>query len=83
MTAYFSLPLEEIDKLYSLKTYWVCFVVVGVLTMLLLLFFNLANSKVTGKIAYQSLTKIFVQRVRRKSISDRSGHEDERKEVLV
>jgi hypothetical protein len=57
MTGYFSVQLDEINKLYSLRTYWVCFLVVGILTIFLLASFNIASDKVKGKIIYKSLTR--------------------------
>ena len=62
MTGYFSLQLDEINKLYSLKTYWLCFLVVCVLTIFLLLFFNIASEQVKGKIVYKGLMRTLLHR---------------------
>ena len=65
MTGYFSLQMDEINEMYNLKTYWVCFLVTGILTVFLLLFFNVASDKVKGKIVYQSLTRTLLSRWRK------------------
>jgi hypothetical protein len=67
MTGYFSLQLDEINDLYTLKTYWFCFLVVAILTVILLLFFTVASEKVKGKIVYQSLTRMALNLVRAKA----------------
>lgn len=66
MTGYFGVSLEAVSRLYSVKTYWVSFAIVGALTTLLLLSLNLANNKVSGRLDYQSLTTKLLQRVKRK-----------------
>jgi len=66
MTGYFGVSLEAVSRLYSVKTYWASFAIVGALTTLLLLSLDLANSKVSGKLDYQSLTTKLLRRVKRK-----------------
>jgi hypothetical protein len=71
MTAYFSLQMREIDELYSLKTYWGCFGVVGVLTVALMIAFGIVSSRVKGRIMYESMwrmgTEKFLGRRRRRT----------------
>jgi Mg2+ and Co2+ transporter CorA len=75
MTAYFSLQMREIDELYSLKTYWGCFGVVGVLTVALMIAFGVVSSRVKGRIMYESMwrmgtEKLFRRRRREKDAED-------------
>lgn len=65
-TAYFSMQFKQIDDLYSLKTYWLAFLVVGLLTIILLFAFGVLSDRYEGKIVFMSLTKIFLGRRRRK-----------------
>lgn len=57
MTGYFSIQLKEIEEKYSLKTYWLCFLVVTVLSIVFLLFFGLTTHTVEGKTIYRSITR--------------------------
>jgi hypothetical protein len=59
MTAYFSIQLPEISKIYSLKTYWLCFLVVTLLSVLFLVAFGAVTSTLEGKTIYKGTTKTF------------------------
>jgi hypothetical protein len=66
MTGYFGVSIDGVSKLYSLRTYWVCFGVVAVLTSSLLLVYTFVNGRVGGQINYQSLTTMLLQGIRRR-----------------
>lgn len=66
MTGYFSVQLQEIDNLYSLTTYWVCFMVVVLVSILGLVVFDGLTSKVRGRMTYKSLTRMGVERLKRR-----------------
>jgi hypothetical protein len=55
MTGYFSIQLPEIEK-YSLKTYWLCFLVVSILSVLFLVIFGVTTHTLEGKTVYRSVT---------------------------
>lgn len=63
MTAYFSLQMEEIDQLYSLKTYWGCFGVVGVLTVGMMVVFGMVSWRVKGRIKYEGMWRMGLTRL--------------------
>jgi hypothetical protein len=65
-TGYFSMQLHQIDELYSLKTYWVSFLLVGLLTVIFLLAFGVLGDRYQGKVIYTSLTRTFLRRRRQK-----------------
>lgn len=62
LTSYFSIQVIN-NAGYNLKTYWLSFLVVGLLTILLLSVTGFANSKALGGTVYRSLTKIFLLRI--------------------
>ncbi|THX06379.1 hypothetical protein D6D13_06609 [Aureobasidium pullulans] len=62
LTSYFSIQVIN-NTGYNLKTYWLSFLVVGLLTILLLSVTGFANSKALGGTVYRSLTKIFLLRI--------------------
>jgi Mg2+ and Co2+ transporter CorA len=66
MTAYFSIQLHEIDEMYTIKTYWVSFLVVAMLSIIFLLLFGVTTRTVEGKIIYQSLTRMVWDKTKRK-----------------
>jgi hypothetical protein len=66
MTAYFSIQLPDIVDMYTLKTYWLCFLVVALASILLLFIFGIANDKVEGRTVYKSLTQILWDKSKRK-----------------
>lgn len=58
MTGYFSIQLPEIEKIYSLKTYWLSFLVVSIISILFLFIFGGITHTLEGKTTYQSITRI-------------------------
>lgn len=60
MTGYFSIQMTEIDEMYDLKTYWLSFLVVVILSILGLVFFGLMAERVGGKMTYKSLTSTWL-----------------------
>ena len=58
MTAYFSIQIPEIANVYTIKTYWLAFMVVAVLSVSMLFLFGLASDTVEGGTVYKSLTRI-------------------------
>lgn len=67
MTGYFSIQLPEIAASYSLKTYWLCFLVVAILSMMFLLVFGLTTHTVEGKTIYRSITRMILDKGKRKT----------------
>ena len=57
MTGYFSVQIADLQNLYTVKTYWICFVVVVVLSFLFLLTFGIISDSIEGKVVYRSLTR--------------------------
>lgn len=57
MTAYFSVQIPEIANTYTLKTYWIAFLVVAVSSVSMLFLFGVASGTVEGKTVYKSLTR--------------------------
>lgn len=57
LTGYFSLSVGDIDKLYSLRTYWFSFLTVALLSITFLSLFGIATGTVEGKLVYRSLHK--------------------------
>ncbi|THW92398.1 hypothetical protein D6D15_03169 [Aureobasidium pullulans] len=68
LTSYFSIQVIN-NTGSNLKTYWLSFLVVGLLTILLLSVTGFVNSKALGGTVYRSLTKIFLLRI----TEDRKG----------
>jgi len=58
MTAYFSIQLPEIARIYTLKTYWLSFLVVAILSTAFLMVFGVATHTIEGKTVYKSLTRV-------------------------
>ncbi|KIX98897.1 uncharacterized protein Z520_05358 [Fonsecaea multimorphosa CBS 102226] len=56
MTGYFSIQLPEIEKIYTLKTYWLCFLVVSILSVLFLVLFGITTHTLEGQTVYRSIT---------------------------
>lgn len=57
MTAYFSIQIKEIEDKYSLKTYWLCFLVVAFVSILFLVVFGGITHTLEGKTVYRSVTR--------------------------
>lgn len=60
MTAYFSIQVGDIGKKYSLKTYWLTFLVVSVLSIAFLGAFGFYTHTVEGKTIYRSVTRMIL-----------------------
>ena len=58
LTGYFSMQLKEITN-YTLATYWFCFLVVSVLSILFLIIFGVTTHTLEGKTVYRSIGTIF------------------------
>ncbi|KAJ9636058.1 hypothetical protein H2204_005555 [Knufia peltigerae] len=66
MTAYFSIQLPEITEKYDLETYWLCFLVVSVLSIAFLAAFGFYTHTVEGKTIYKSVTRMILDLFKRK-----------------
>jgi hypothetical protein len=62
MTAYFSIQLPAIAEMYSIKTYWLSFLVVAVLSVAFLLVFGVTTHTVEGKTIYKSFTRMVLDK---------------------
>ena len=60
MTAYFSTQLHDLENLYSVKTYWICFAVIATLSFLFLLIFGYASGTLEGKPVYAPFYHVFI-----------------------
>lgn len=59
MTAYFSTEIPELQEAYTATTYWVCFAVISVLSIIVIWSFGFASDKIKGNTTYRSLGKTF------------------------
>lgn len=57
MTGYFSVQIPEVANRYSLTTYWSCFTIVVVASVLVLACFSQMAGRAGGKTMYRSLTR--------------------------
>ncbi|KAI9699132.1 MAG: hypothetical protein M1836_003321 [Candelina mexicana] len=64
MTGYFSVQISDLQGVYSWKTYWACFGVLMVLSILLLYFFGKASGTVESPSIYRSSTQILLETLR-------------------
>ena len=55
LTAYFSIQVGNINQIYSLRTYWLSFLVVAVVSIVFLAAFGAAKETVKGQIEFHSL----------------------------
>ncbi len=60
MTGYFSVQIVDLTGVYSAKTYWLCFLVIIVLTFGFLVTFGVASDTVEGRTVYKSLARTFL-----------------------
>jgi Mg2+ and Co2+ transporter CorA len=67
MTGYFSVQVKGIENQYSPKVYWLSFLVVALLSIGLVLAFELASYKVAGRTVYKSLTRTLWDKGKRKT----------------
>ena len=61
-TAYFSMQFDQINDLYSLKTYWLSFLVVSVMTVHFLGEFEWLSSRYKGSLVFTGLTRTWFKR---------------------
>ena len=64
MTGYFSTQIEELQGIYTARTYWVSFGVIVGLSLLGLIVFGIFSGTVEGKPFYQSLSKYFLDKTK-------------------
>ena len=60
MTGYFSVQIVDLTGVYTAKTYWLCFLVIIVLTFGFLVTFGVASDTVEGRTVYKSLARTFL-----------------------
>ena len=58
MTGYFSTQIQDIQKDYTVKTYWASFAVIFGLSFLFLLVFGWISGTLEGKVYYQSIGRV-------------------------
>lgn len=74
-TSYFSMQVPALQQT-SLRTYWLTFLVVGLVTVALLISFEGLGAHYSGRLAYKGFTRMFLEsRGRRRW--QRSGKQDE------
>ncbi|KAJ9389459.1 hypothetical protein DTO063F5_1952 [Paecilomyces variotii] len=73
MTAYFSTQIDDLQGVYTARTYWVSFGVIMVLTIIALAVFGFASDTVEGKTIYRSLLRTFVDSSRNKLSTQKKG----------
>ena len=61
MTGYFSVQIADLQGVYSAKTYWLCFLVISLLSIVFLAIFGVASGTVEGRTVYKSLLRTFVE----------------------
>ena len=66
VTAYFSMTFPAIEHIYTLRTYWLTFLVVAIVTVLFLLLFGAFSERVKGRVIYKSLSRTFLDRQKNK-----------------
>lgn len=77
MTAYFSTQIEDLQGIYTSRTYWVSFGVILFLTIVALVIFGVASDTVEGKTIYRSLLKTFIHKSRDKLFIRKKGRHRE------
>lgn len=70
MTGYFSVQLREIEEIYTLKTYWLCFLVVVLLSVGGLVAFGVTAEKVGGRATYKSFTRTLWEKMKRGKVKE-------------
>ena len=61
MTGYFSVQIQDLEGVYSSRTYWTCFGVIMALSFLFLVVFGVISQTLEGCLIYRSLTKASLQ----------------------
>jgi Mg2+ and Co2+ transporter CorA len=59
MTGYFSVQIQDLQGVYTHKTYWVCFAILMFLSIMYLFVFGWISGIVEGNATYQPLSKKF------------------------
>ena len=60
MTGYFSVQIADLQGVYTVQTYWLCFLVIAILSIVFLIIFGFASDTVEGRTVYKSLWRTFV-----------------------
>jgi hypothetical protein len=74
MTAYFSVQIQDLQGVYTAKTYWVCFAVITGLSVIVLVAFGFLSGTVEGRPIYKSLTRTLFDRSKDKVSKGRTKH---------
>ncbi|KAL2059641.1 hypothetical protein ABVK25_000934 [Lepraria finkii] len=61
MTGYFSTQIQDLQGIYTAKTYWICFAVIMALSFVFLLVFGVLSGTLEGKPIYRSLTETVLE----------------------
>lgn len=61
MTGYFSVQIVDLQGVYTVTTYWLCFLVISFLSIVFLVIFGVASGTVEGRTVYKSLWRTFVE----------------------
>lgn len=61
MTGYFSVQISDLVGVYTVKTYWFCFLTISLLSIVFLFIFGVASDTVEGRTVYKSLRRTFVE----------------------
>jgi hypothetical protein len=61
MTGYFSVQIADLAGVYTVKTYWMCFLAISLLSIIFLIIFGVASDTVEGRTVYKSLWRTFVE----------------------
>ena len=59
MTAYFSVQIDDLEGVYTARTYWICFAVIMSLSFLFLVAFGQLSGTLEGRPIYRSFTETF------------------------
>ena len=71
MTAYFSTQIQDLQNIYTAKTYWLSFLVITILSVLFVVAFGVASDTVEGRTIYKSLTRIAWTKAKSKNVSSK------------
>ena len=65
MTAYFSVQIDDLQGVYTSKTYWSCFGVIMALSLIFLVIFGKLSDTLEGKPIYETMAHAFLESPRR------------------
>ena len=68
LTGYFSVQIADLQGVYTVKTYWLSFLITTLLSFALLLSFGVLSDSVEGKTVYRSFTKTLLNRRGKKNV---------------